>query len=127
MLTCREYPDIEVFEVVVDGYVTREDYKDVVEKLNKFADRHGKVRLLENVKSFGGMDIGVFWDDLVYVFNHLEDFTRCAVVSDKAWVAWFSKVAALAGKCEVRSFSAEDEKEALNWLSEHAWKHTKSA
>ena len=122
MLTYREHHDTEIFEITVNGFVKRDDYDEIVAALERFIDRHGKARLLQVVKDFGGMEIGAFWADLNLALHHMRDFTRCAVVTDKTWIEWFTKAAAMMTDCEIKCYRLDERDKAMAWLSEHVHK-----
>lgn len=119
MITYREHPETDIFEITIGGFLSRDEYKEVANHLEEFIEKHGKARLLADIKSFGGMEIGVFWDDLQFGLNHMQDFTRCAIITDAKWIEWFASASRLITDCEIRCFASSDRQKADQWLSEH--------
>lgn len=116
MIDYREDPESNVIELTVDGRVSRDELDDVATRLEAAIAKHGSVRLLEHVQSFGGMDPSVYWEDLKFSLRHLRDFSRCAVVADQTWVEWITKSAAPFVKCDLRHFKPDQIEQARQWL-----------
>ena len=66
MLSYKEYDNAHAVEIVVGGRVSTEEFDRVAGKLEAFIARHGKVRVLEVVHDFEGMDAGAFWHDVKF-------------------------------------------------------------
>lgn len=118
MLDYRENPLTGVVEIVIDGPISREDFRRVAENLEDAMRRHGKLRVLEELRAFGGMDLATWADDIRFGFKHLNDFSRAAVVTDKAWVQPLAKLAGALSPAEVRVFPLDDKQAARAWLAE---------
>jgi hypothetical protein len=116
MLIYKELDNLASVEIVISDRVTTKEFDATAKKLEAFIARHGKVRVLEIIHDFEGMDAGAFWHDLKFSLRHLKDFSRCAIVSD---TKWFSPLSALAEPfidCEVAYFPPEDLEAARDWL-----------
>lgn len=121
MIRYQEDPSSHVVEITVDGAISREEFEVVAGKLEAVMALHGKVRLLEEIRSLGGIDPSTFWDDLKFSLRHLNDFSRCAVVTDKRWIEWFAKAVDPFVACEIHHFPPERIDDARRWLrEEHA-------
>lgn len=116
MLEYKEDRITGVVEIVISGWVSREEFDRVAEKLEALIDLHGKVRVLEIVRDFEGMDAGAFWDDLKFSLRHLSDFSRCAVVSDGQVINLVSEILGPFLSCEVAHFEPHQVNEAHAWL-----------
>ena len=117
MIDYREMPETGVVEIRIDGRVSREAFDRVASKLEAFIECHGKVRVLEIVDSFGGMDPSVFWDDLKFGLRHLNDFSRCAVVTEKRWVEVMTKAVRPFVSCEIELYHHDEIETARTWLN----------
>jgi hypothetical protein len=116
MLSYKELDNLVSVEIEITGRVTTEQFDATAKKLEAFIARHGRVRVLEIIHDFEGMDGGAFWHDLKFSLRHLKDFSRCAIVTD---TKWFSPLSALAEPfidCEVAYFPPEDLQAARDWL-----------
>ena len=116
MLSYKELDNLALVEIEIAGRVTTEQFDATAKKLEAFIARHGRVRVLEIIHDFEGMDALAFWHDLKFSLRHLKDFSRCAIVTD---TKWFSPLSALAEPfidCEVAYFPPEDLEAARDWL-----------
>jgi hypothetical protein len=107
-----------LIEITVDGRITRAEFDDVAGRLEAAIARHGKVRVLEVVKSIGGIDPGTFWADVRFALRHLSDFSRCAVVSDRRWIEALATGVDKLVACEIRHFPPDQTAAARAWLHE---------
>ena len=117
MITYYEVSETNIIEVTVDGKITAQDFDELVEKFEAAMERHGKVRVLEHVKSFGGMPLSKWWEDFKFGIKHWRDVERAAVVADKKWIELWTKVVKPFVKCEVRYFASAEIEEARQWLA----------
>lgn len=118
MITYRDVPGTNIAELLVDGKVCREDFDAVIPKMEKLIGEYGKVRFLEEIRSFGGVELGVLWDDMKFAFGHLKDFERVAVVTDKRWIKNWSKLGTIFLKADVEVFDLDELEKAREWLRE---------
>ena len=116
MLDYREDGKAGVVEIAVEGRISREEFDDVAAKLEAFIAIHGKVRLLEVIHDFEGIDASAFWDDLKFSLRHLNDFSRCAIVTRAKWVRPWSKLVGSIFHCELAHFEQDKIEEARAWL-----------
>ena len=117
MLDYKEDTDAGIVEITVDGRITREEFDDVAAKLEALIASHGKIRILEIVNDFQGIETSAFWDDLKFSLRHLNDFSKCAVVSDKQWVNLWSTLLRPFISCEVEHFEPDEIEMARAWLA----------
>ncbi len=116
MLSYKELDNLASVEIEITGRVTTEQFDATAKQLEAFIARHGRVRVLEIIHDFEGMDVGAFWHDLKFSLRHLKDFSRCAIVTD---TKWFSPLSALAEPfidCEVAYFPPNELEAARDWL-----------
>ena len=116
MISYQEDPSTHVVEITVDGAISRAEFEEIAGKLEALIALHGKVRLLEEIKSVAGIDPSTFWNDLKFSLRHLNDFSRCAVVTDQRWIEWFARAVAPFVACDIRHFPTEQIAEARHWL-----------
>lgn len=116
MLSYREYDNALAVEITIKGFVTTKEFEATAKKLEAFITRHGKVNVLEVIEDFEGMDGTAFWEDFKFTLRHLNDFSRCAIVSDGKWVTPWSEIVAPFFKGEVRYFPPDEIEAAREWL-----------
>jgi hypothetical protein len=116
MLTYKEMDNLAAVEMVITGRVSMEEFDQAARKLEAFIARHGRVRVLEIIHDFEGMDAMAFWHDLKFSLRHLTDYSRCAIVSDAKWPSLWSAIAEPFIECEVSYFPPEQIEAARDWL-----------
>lgn len=102
-------------EIVVEGKVTESDYERIVPQLKADVERHGKLKVLEEIRSFEGIDPMALWRDLRQA-SMIEDFTHVAVVADAQWLRTLADAVSSMIPAEVRSFERTQIEEARTWL-----------
>jgi len=116
MLAYREMDNLAAVEIDISGRVSTEEFDATATKLETFIKRHGKVRVLEVIHEFEGMDAAALWHDLKFSLRHLNDFSRCAIVSDAKFLSIWSAIAEPFIDCEVAYFPPEEVEAARDWL-----------
>jgi hypothetical protein len=118
MLTQQTDPATGVIEITVDGAISKDEYHAAVTAIQAAIDAHGKVRVIEVVKSLGWVDPAVWWQDVRWVFTHLNGIGRCAVVTDKGWVGSITRAVSALMPTEIRVFALGELDEARRWVRE---------
>jgi SpoIIAA-like len=116
MLSYKEYDNAQAVEIVLRGRVSTEEFDTVAKRLEAFIARHGKVRVLEIVEDFEGMDASALWHDIQFSLRHLKDFNRVAIVANPDTHHLWSSLAAPLISCEVEHFAPGEEDAARDWL-----------
>jgi len=116
MLSYKEYDNAQAVEILLKGRVSTEEFDGVASKLEAFIDRHGKVRVLEIIQDFEGMDAVAFWHDIKFSLRHLKDFSRMAVVCNPDTHHLWSSLVAPFMSCAVEHFGPGEEDAARDWL-----------
>ena len=118
MIEVRDIPNTNIVEFVVDGHIDRADFDSVVAVINDNITDHGKVRLLEEIRSFGLTDPMTLWEDLKWLFSHFKDIERTAVVSEHAWLEGFINMTSPMFSMPIRYFKPGHIDQARAWLAE---------
>jgi len=105
-----------VLRVEVSGRLTQEDYDDLVPSWESFIARHGKIRMVFVMRDFHGWEPHAAWDDFRFDLQHRQQVERIAMVGEKKWQHWMTKVAAWFVDANVRYFDVSDESEAERWV-----------
>ena len=116
MLSYKEYDNAHAVEIVIGGRISTEEFDAIAAKLEAFIKRHGRVRLLEIVEDFEGMDAAAFWHDLKFSLRHLKDFSRLAVVVEPEVQHLWSRLVAPFMECRVEHFTPSEVEAARDWL-----------
>jgi hypothetical protein len=116
MLSYKEYDNAHAVEIVLGARVSTQEFDAVASKLEAFIERHGRLRLLEIVKDFEGMDATAFWHDIKFSLRHLKDFSRVAIVCNPDTHHLWSSLVAPFMACEVEHFAPGEEDAARDGL-----------
>jgi hypothetical protein len=120
MIEFREIANSNIVEFTIDGKITKEEFDDIIARFEAAIQKHGTVRVLEHVRSFGGMPVSKFWDDIKFGFRNMKNFSHAAVVADQKWIEVFTKMAKPFISAEVRYFNEAEMERARKWLGENS-------
>lgn len=123
MIQYKEIEGTNIAEIMVDGKVTREDFDTIAPRLENFIEKHGTVRLLEEIRNFSGFELSLLWDNMKFSFGHMKNFDRVAVVTDKRWIKNWTKLGNTFINAEVEAFELDEIEDARAWLRENATAH----
>lgn len=116
MLAYKELDNLVAVEIEISGRVSAEEFDKTAKKLEAFIGRHGRVRVLEIIHDFEGMEALAMWHDLKFSLRHLNDFSRCAIVSDARFLSIWSAIAEPFIDCQVEYFPPDQVEAARDWL-----------
>jgi hypothetical protein len=106
-----------VVGVRATGRLHEADYRELLPKLERLFEEHGKLRLLFQAdQGFEGWDLAAAWDDAAFGFTHAAEFERLALVGAPDWVEWCVRLTAFLLKGEVRLFPGDALEEAWAWI-----------
>jgi stage II sporulation SpoAA-like protein len=111
-------PDGNVITVRVTGKLSDEDYGDLIPRWESVIADKGSMRLLFEMRNFDGWGLHAAWDDLKFDIENRDKIERVAMVGDKPWEKWLTKLGALFVHAEVRYFDLEQLAEAERWIRE---------
>ena len=107
-----------VLGLKVSGKLTDDDYKIFIPELEKAIELSGTIRLLWLMEDFHGWEVRAAWDDLKYWVKYNDAINRIAMVGDKKWEEWMTKLSKPFAKADVKYFNRSQLGEAWNWLRE---------
>jgi hypothetical protein len=102
----------------VSGKLTDDDYKTFVPQIEKAIEQSGTIRLLWYMEDFHGWDVHAAWDDLKNWMKYNDLIDRIAMVGDKKWEEWMTKLSNPFAKAEVKYYDHFQLGEAWKWLRE---------
>lgn len=114
----KEHPTLKTVEIIVDGKVTADEFHSIMPQMEAFIEKHGKIKILEIVKNFGGMSLSVMLEGIKFDFKHIKDFSHCAVVTDEGWIGPFTRLFTPFFDVEVKTFKLSEEVNARKWLKD---------
>lgn len=116
MIEYKNDPTTNVVELIVEGHITEADLDQVIAQIKMDINKHGKLRLLEEIRSFEGIDPIALWKDAQFGLSHVDDFTHAAVVAEAEWVRTISTAANNILSAQVKSFEPDQIEAARTWL-----------
>lgn len=116
MIEYKQASDNKIAEIIVEGKVTEADFDRVSAQIGADIGKYGKLRLLEDIRSFEGMDLIALWKDTQFGLKHFNDFSYVAVVADAEWMRTFATAANTVLSAEVKAFERTSIDVARNWL-----------
>lgn len=81
MIEFREVANTNIVEFTIDGSISAEEFDDIIARFEAAIEKHGTVRVLEEIPSFGGMPVSRFWEDIRFAFENIKHFRA----RSKAW------------------------------------------
>lgn len=108
----------KVVAFCIDGAVDQMAMMQVLGMIGQVSQAHGKVRIYQEVKNIGSVEIDAIIEKIKFLFSSgLSVFERVVIVTDKSWV---QKVAALEDKLfngiDIKAFSFDDKAEAIKYI-----------
>lgn len=108
----------KVVAFCIDGAVDQMAMMQVLGMIGQVSQAHGKVRIYQEVKNIGSVEIDAIIEKIKFLFSSgLSVFERVVIVTDKSWM---QKVAALEDKVfsgiDIKAFSFDDKADAINYI-----------
>ena len=100
------------------GKLTNADYKALAPEFEDGIKRYGKIRLLWLLEDFHGWEPRAAWDDYDYWRKYGKEIERVAIVGNKRWEEWMTKLAQLFMKGGVKYFDESQLDDAWAWVRE---------
>jgi hypothetical protein len=107
-----------VLVVNVSGKLAHADYREFLPKLEAIVREHGKAFLLVHLEDFHGWEIDAVWDDIRLGLTRGGDFGCCAIVGEKKWQKWITRLVRPFFK--VKYFDKSELLEAWRWVKERS-------
>jgi hypothetical protein len=102
----------------MSGKLHDADYKTFVPIVDAAVAQHGKVRLLAQFHDFHGWDLHALWDDIKFSATHCNAMERIALVGEKKWEEWMTKVCIPFTMAKIKYFDVSEIDAAWAWLGE---------
>ena len=100
------------------GDITKEDYDQLEPEVKILAEEHGEVRMLIDMTQFHWEKISAWGADWHFGREFHDVISKMAIVGDKKWEKWLTKLAAPFYAKEARFFYPHQMDEAFTWLRE---------
>jgi hypothetical protein len=107
-----KYVEIHLFD-----RVSWEDFHCIAPRLEAFVLDCGKVRMLEVIDRFEGLDADMLWDGLRLDRKIMPHISHCALVGDADWLGPLERAREAVLPMQLRLFSLREESAARAWLT----------
>jgi hypothetical protein len=109
----------KVLGMRVSGKLAHQDYEQFLPLLEKLIEDHGSVRCLVEMTDLHGIEPRALWDEIKFDVRHARQIERCAVVGDRPWEAWMTRLSRpIFFNAEIRFFDLIDSEKAWVWIRE---------
>ncbi len=117
MIEVNEHADSDILALQVSGTLTEEELDDLIPTLKEYVSSSSHPHLLMIMEDFNGWaDAAAVWKDLQLDAEYLGYFDRIAVVGEKKWQEWGTRLVNPITKEELRFFPLSDAEKAWNWI-----------
>jgi len=116
MISMSEPDASGVVTVTVSGKVTKEDYRPLLPKLERLLQEQGSLRFLIHLEDVAGFELGALWEDIKFDYSHQSRYGRTAIVGDRDWQAWATRLSSLFFDAEMRFFTIDEAEAADAWV-----------
>ncbi|HEY5753106.1 MAG TPA: STAS/SEC14 domain-containing protein [Chthoniobacterales bacterium] len=106
-----------LLDVEVTDKLHKDDYRNFVPEFERLVKKHGRVRILFDMKDFHGWDAPTLWHDIRFGVQHSGDIDRIAMVGDKAWEKAMSAFCRPFTNASIRYFDHTEINDARSWLA----------
>lgn len=116
MIDYRNKPGTNIVELCTASAADEPNAQQLIARLEADIKKHGKLRILHEVRSPHGTDPSKFWKDARFALAHDGGFSHIALVTDVNWLTKMSESTGRTLAAEVRVFKRTQIKEARQWL-----------
>ncbi|MBE9045488.1 STAS/SEC14 domain-containing protein [Pleurocapsales cyanobacterium LEGE 10410] len=111
------YKPDNIIGLDIDGRIDAEDIDRIVKAVDKKLKTEDKLRIYAEVNSWSGMSLRAFINDLKFSLQHLQNFEKEAIVSDRKWLETLAALGnTLFPSIEVKYFTFDERDKALEWV-----------
>lgn len=108
----------DVLGYKVSGTVTKSDYEVMVPEVQALVEQEGSIKVLLDMTDFKWEKVSAWGSDFRFGRDYHKKIEKMAIVGDKTWEKWLTKVAEPFYAEEAEYFSSGDSEAAWNWLRE---------
>jgi len=117
MLNIKPINENQVVHVTVSGTVTKEDYEQLLPQLESLLQLHETVRFYVDLEGLSGFEAEALWEDIKFDAKHKDQYGKTAIVGDKRWEEWGTKISSFFLDAEMRFFYTAQSTQAWEWVN----------
>ena len=119
MLDFQPNDEQAVAHVRLHGSIAENEYSQFLPRLEAFIERHGRIRVLLDLRGFDGWeDVSAFWQHVLLVKDHHRAVRRIAIVGERTWERVIAELVPRLAGVEGRYFDAASLDDAEIWAAE---------
>lgn len=112
----RSSSESNIVEIIIEGKITAADVDRIVPLIKADLAKHGKIKVLEEIRSFEGMDPMALWKDLQQAYM-VTDITHVALVADAQWMRTIAEAVSAIFPAKIKAFERSQIEAARVWLA----------
>jgi hypothetical protein len=99
----------------LSGKLSKHDWAHLAPQFERIIESEGKLRAVVELEHFDGLEASGLVEDLRFGFAHRKDLDRVAIVGERRWQDWATRLADPFVSGEVRFFDKDEREEAYRW------------
>lgn len=100
----------------MEGVIEKDDYETLIPMVEDLVKQFGEVRMLCELGAFQHEAPGAYFADMKFGHEFHDKIVKMAIVGDKRWEAWITKLAAPFYAREARYFPTAAIDDAWAWI-----------
>ncbi len=118
MIRILETEKSNLIALKLESKISKNDVEKIQPLIHKITGKGRKADFYFEIHDFHGYNLQGFWADLKVDASHLSDYGKMAIVGEKKWQEWASKVTDFFANSEVKYFDLAQKKEAMEWIGQ---------
>lgn len=110
------YQDQGSLEIVIDGVLTRDDFKEVIHQLESLCTTFKKINVLFDLGRLERYGTKIVIEEYGFYRDHKEALGRVAIVSDSRLADAFTRIFARFVDMQLKLFPTDRIEEARRWI-----------
>lgn len=102
----------------VSGTITKEDYETFVPQVQALVEQEGSINMLLDLEGFEWEKVSAWGADMNFGHEYHEKITKMAIVGDKKWEKWLTKLVDPFYASQAKYFHTTEMDAAWDWLRE---------
>ena len=116
MLQLLEESKGDVVAFRISGNIDKNDYNVMLPVLEEKIKQHGKIRVYAEVQDVEAYTLRALYEDVKFDIKHAANFSRAAIVGDRAWIDWLTVMARPFTTANVKYFDFSQRDAAWEWI-----------
>ena len=101
---------------IAEGKLDEEDYKELIPFLERKVDFNNNINWYFEMKNFKGWSPKAIWEDLRLDVECDGQLNKIAMVGNKKWENWVSKLMKPFSYAKIKYFDIEEKRKAQQWI-----------